>query len=62
MLLSGVYVNIDVSDVHIVWRSQPLARSSMSCYVLEAGSVRLARKMDTYIASKMAELSKTFER
>ena len=51
MLLLCVCVNINVSDV--VWRSQPLARSSIS---------RQARKRDTYIASKMAELSKTFER
>ena len=37
MLLSGVCVNIDGSEV--VWRSQPRARSSISryVYVLDAG-------------------------
>ena len=33
--------------------------SSISHYALEAGSARLARKMDMYIASKMAELRDT---
>ena len=37
-------------------------RSSISCYALEAGSARLARKMDTYITSNMAELPKMLER
>ena len=44
-ILSGVRVNIDCSEV--VWRSQPQARSSISRYALEAGSTRLARKMNT---------------
>ena len=60
VILSGVRENIDGSDV--VWQSQPRARSSILCYVLEAGSARLARKMDTYIASTMVELPKTLER
>ena len=37
--------------------------SSISRYALEAGSARLARKIDTYInTSKMAELPKMLER
>ena len=44
----------------VVWRNQPRARSSTSRYALEAGSTRLARKMDTYITSNMAELPKMF--
>ena len=53
-ILSGVHVNIDGSEV--VWQSQPRARSSISHYALEAGSTRLAWKMDTYITSNMSEL------
>ena len=53
-------VNIDSSEV--VWRSQPRASSSISRYALEAGSARLARKMDTYITSNMAELPKMLEK
>ena len=46
-----------------VWRNQPRVRSSISRYALEAGSARLARKIDTYInTSKMAELPKMLER
>ena len=59
-VLSGVRVNIDGSEV--VWRSQPRARSSISRYTLEAGSTRLAQKMDTYITSNTAALPKTLER
>ena len=56
-----ISVNIDVSA--IVWRSQPpRACSLMSRYALEAGSTRLARKMDMKLASKMAELLKTLKR
>ena len=36
--------------------------ASISRYALEAGSARLARKMDTYITSNMAELPKMLER
>ena len=46
----------------VVWRNQPQARSSISRYALEAGSARLAWKMDTYITSNMAELPKMLER
>ena len=56
-VLSGVNVNIDGSEV--VWRSQPRA---ISRYALEAGSARLAQKMDTYITSNMAKLLKMLER
>ena len=61
-LINKSFVNIDSSEV--VWRSQPRACNSISRYGLEAGSARsrLARKMDTYIASLMAELPKTLER
>ena len=52
-ILSGVRVIIDGSEV--VWRSQPRARSSISRYALEAGSTKLARKMDTYIMAKFAD-------
>ena len=53
-------VNIDGSEV--VWRSQPRASRSISRYALEAGSARLARKMDTYITSNMAEFPKMLEK
>ena len=53
-VLLGVRVNIDDSEV--VRQSQPRARSSISRYALEAGSARLAQKMDTYITSNMAEM------
>ena len=59
-VLSGMCVNVDVSEV--VWRSQPRARSSILRYTLEAGSARLAQKMDMYITSNMAELPKMLER
>ena len=59
-VISGMCVNVDGSEV--VWRSQPRARSSISHYALEAGSTRLARKMDTYITSNMAELPKMLGR
>ena len=59
-ILSGVRVNVDGSEV--VWRSQPQARSSISRYALEAGSTRLARKMNTYITSNMSELPTMLER
>ena len=50
-------VNIDGSEV--VWQSLPRAHGSISRYVLDAGYSEL---MDTYSASKMAELPKTLER
>ena len=52
----GISVNIDGSEVD--WRSQPRARYSISRYGLEAGSARsrLARKMNMYITSLMADL------
>ena len=56
-VLSGMCVNIDGSEV--VWQS---SRSLISCYALKTGSARLARKMDTYITSNMAELPKMLER
>ena len=59
-VLSGMCVNVDDSEV--VWRSQPRVRSSISRYALEAGSARLARKMDTYITSNMVELPKMLKR
>ena len=59
-VLSGVRVNTDGSEV--VWRSQPRVRSSISRYMLEAGSARLARKMDTYITSNTAEFPKPLAR
>ena len=36
--------------------------SSISCYALEAGYTRLARKMETYITSNMVELPQMLER
>ena len=59
-VLLGMRVNID--GLEVVWRSQPRARSSILHYALEAGSTRLARKMDTYITSNMAVLPKMLER
>ena len=59
-VFSGVRVNID--DSELVWQRQPQAHSSISHYALEAGYARLAREMDMYIASKLAELPKTLER
>ena len=59
-VLSGMCVNVDDSEV--VGRSQPRVRSSISRYALEAGSARLAWKMDTYITFNMAELPKVLER
>ena len=53
-------VKIDGSKV--VWWNHSRVRSSISHYALEAGTARLARKMDTYITSKMAELPKMLER
>ena len=41
---------------------QPRVHSSISRYALEAGSARLARKMDTYITENLAELPKMLER
>ena len=58
-VLSGVRVNINGSEV--VWQSQPRERSSILRYALKACSARLARKMDTYTTSNMAEMLKMLE-
>ena len=60
-VFSGVRVT-STAGSEVVWRNQPRVRSSISRYALEAGSARLARKMDTYITSNMAELPKMLER
>ena len=53
-------MRVNINGLEVVWRSQPRSCSSILRYALEAGSTRLARKMDTYITS--AELPKMLER
>ena len=55
----GISINIDGSKV--VWWSQPQACSSILRFALKAGSARLARKMDMFIDSKMAEFQDALE-